>query len=52
NGQSVLIRDLESREGDWIKVLNQRRKFIAVGSVEERIGTGGVGVVQPKVVFN
>lgn len=52
HGQSVLIRDLQSREGDWIKVLNQRQQFIAVGSVVERIGTGGVGVVQPKVVFN
>jgi tRNA pseudouridine55 synthase len=52
NGQTVLIRDLESREGDWLKVRNQRREFIAVGSVVERIGSGGVGVIQPKVVFN
>ncbi len=51
HGQTVLVRDLESREGDWIKVVNGRRKFIAVGSVVERIGTGGVGVIQPKVVF-
>ncbi len=51
HGQSVLIRGLEAQEGDWIKVLNQRRKFIAVGAVEERIGSGGVGVVQRKVVF-
>jgi len=52
NGQTVLIRDLESREGDWLKVTNQRRQFIAVGAVIERIGSGGVGVVQPKVVFH
>jgi hypothetical protein len=52
NGQTVLIRDLESREGDWLKVTNQRRQFIAVGAVVERIGSGGVGVVQPKVVFH
>lgn len=52
HGQSVLIRDLASHEGDWIKVLNQRQQLIAVGSVVERIGTGGVGVVQPKVVFH
>lgn len=52
HGQSVLMRQLESAEGDWIKVVNRRRKFIAVGSVVERIGTGGVGVVQPKVVFH
>ena len=51
HGQTVLVRDLEGREGDWIKVMSQRRKLIAVGSVVERIGTGGVGVVQPKVVF-
>ncbi len=52
NGQSVLVRDLEGQEGDWIKVLNGRQRFIAVGSVVERIGTRGVAVVQPKVVFN
>ena len=51
HGQTVLVRDLEGREGDWIKVMSQRRKLIAVGSVVERIGTGGVAVVQPKVVF-
>ncbi len=51
NGQTVLARDLDSREGDWIKVINQRQQFIAVGSVVERIGESGAGVVQPKVVF-
>ena len=52
HGQSVLVRDLAGQEGDWVKVLSQRRRFIAVGSVVERIGTRGVAVVQPKVVFN
>lgn len=51
NGQTVLVRELDGREGDWIKVVDQRRKFIAVGSVIERIGDSGAGVVQPKVVF-
>ncbi|NJL29415.1 MAG: tRNA pseudouridine(55) synthase TruB [Thermoanaerobaculia bacterium] len=51
HGQSVLVRDLECREGDWIKLINHRRELIAVGAVIERIGTGNVGVVQPKVVF-
>jgi tRNA pseudouridine55 synthase len=51
NGQTVLVRSLDGREGDWIKVVDQRRKFIAVGSVVERIGDSGAGVVQPKVVF-
>jgi tRNA U55 pseudouridine synthase TruB len=51
NGQSVLVREFAAEEGDWIKVVNQRRQFIAVGTVIERIGDRGVGVVQPKVVF-
>lgn len=51
-GQTVLVRGLDGQEGDWIKVRNQRQQFIAVGAVVERIGTGNVGVVQPKVVFH
>ncbi|MEM1204745.1 MAG: tRNA pseudouridine(55) synthase TruB [Acidobacteriota bacterium] len=51
HGQTVLVRDLEGREGDWVKVLSQRQELIAVGAIVERIGTGSVGVVQPKVVF-
>ncbi len=51
HGQPVLIRGLEAREGDWIKVVNRRHELIAVGAVSERLGTGGVGVVQPKIVF-
>lgn len=51
HGQTVLVRQLESDEGDWIKLMNQRRQLIAVGTVTERIGNAGVGVVQPKIVF-
>jgi tRNA pseudouridine55 synthase len=51
HGQTVLLRDLSGEEGDWVKLLSQRRRFIAVGTVVERIGSGGVGLVQPKVVF-
>ncbi len=51
HGQTVLFRELEGQEGDWVKVLNRRRQFIAIGNLIERIGTGNVGVVQPKVVF-
>lgn len=51
HGQTVMVRDLDSQEGDWIKVVNHRHEFIAVGAVVERIGTGKVGVIQPKVVF-
>jgi tRNA pseudouridine55 synthase len=51
NGQSVLVREFAAEEGDWIKLVNLRRQFIAVGTVTERIGDRGMGVVQPKVVF-
>jgi tRNA pseudouridine55 synthase len=51
HGQTVLVRELAGEEGDWVKLVNRRREFIAVGTVVERIGTGGVGIVQPKVVF-
>jgi tRNA pseudouridine55 synthase len=51
HGQTVLFRELEGQEGDWVKVMNRRRQFIAVGSLVEKIGSGSVGVVQPKVVF-
>jgi len=51
HGQTVLVRGIEGQEGDWVKLLDQRRHFIAVGAVVERIGTGDVGIVQPKVVF-
>ncbi|HEX6862184.1 MAG TPA: tRNA pseudouridine(55) synthase TruB [Thermoanaerobaculia bacterium] len=51
HGQTVLVRELQGEEGDWVKLINRRREFIAVGTVVERIGTAGVGIVQPKVVF-
>jgi tRNA pseudouridine55 synthase len=51
HGQTVLIRGTECQEGDWIKLVNQRRQLIAVGSVIETIGDRGVGVVRPRIVF-
>ena len=51
HGQTVLLRELEGQEGDWVKIMSRRRELIAIGAVVERIGTGQVGVVQPKVVF-
>jgi tRNA pseudouridine55 synthase len=51
HGQTVLVRELAGEEGDWVKLLNRRREFIAVGTVVERIGSAGVGIVQPRVVF-
>ncbi len=51
HGQTVLLRQLDCEEGDWIKLSNQRSQMIAVGTVIERIGDAGVGVVQPRIVF-
>ncbi|MEE2775246.1 MAG: tRNA pseudouridine(55) synthase TruB [Acidobacteriota bacterium] len=51
HGQSVLVRDPRIAEGDWVKVTNARREFVAVGSVVETIGQDGVRLVQPKIVF-
>lgn len=51
HGQTVLVRELTGGEGDWVKLVNRRRQFIAIGTVVEKIGGGGVGIVQPKVVF-
>lgn len=51
NGQTVLLRELPGEEGDWVKLVNRRHRFVAVGTIVERIGTSGVGIVQPRVVF-
>jgi tRNA pseudouridine55 synthase len=51
HGQTVLVPQLESEAGDWVKVMNGRRQLIAVGTVVERIGERGAGVVQPRIVF-
>lgn len=51
HGQTVLLRELDGDEGDWVKLVNQRQEFIAVGTVVERIGAAGVGIVQPRIVF-
>jgi tRNA pseudouridine55 synthase len=51
NGQTVVLSELGSDEGDWVKLINPQRRFIAVGTVRERFGDRGVGVVQPRIVF-
>ena len=51
HGQTILVRDQKSEEGDWIKLVNRRLQIIAVGSVIEQIGNGGVIIVQPRIVF-
>lgn len=52
HGQTVLVRELDGEEGDWVKLINRRQRFLAVGTVVERIGGAGVGIIQPRVVFN
>ena len=51
HGQTVLVRDLAGEEGDWVKLIDRRQRFLAVGSVVERIGGRGVAIVQPRIVF-
>jgi tRNA pseudouridine55 synthase len=51
NGQTILVRDSDSGEGDWVKLVSDRGRLIAVGSVTEKIGTAGVVLVQPRIVF-
>jgi tRNA pseudouridine55 synthase len=51
HGQTVLVREIEGEEGDWIELRNRRSQLVAVGTIVERIGSGGTGIVQPKVVF-
>lgn len=51
HGQTILLRDLDGEEGDWIRVSDRRHRLLAVGIVAERFGPGGVAVIQPKIVF-
>jgi tRNA pseudouridine55 synthase len=52
HGQTVLVRDLGGEEGDWVRLVDRRNKTLAVGTVAERIGDRGVGIVQPRIVFD
>jgi tRNA pseudouridine55 synthase len=51
NGQTIVLAELAAEEGDWVKLVNPQRRFIAVGTVTERFGDRRMGVVQPKIVF-
>ena len=51
HGQTMLVDRLEMEEGDWVRVVNGRRRMVAVGTVIERVGSHGVSVVQPRIVF-
>ena len=51
HGQSVLAPGSDAEEGDWVRITDNRGRFLAVGAVAERIGGRGLAVVQPKIVF-
>lgn len=51
HGQTVLVRDLDAEAGDWVRLVSRRGRLVAVGTIAERIGQAGVGVVQPRIVF-
>lgn len=51
HGQTALLREPVGDEGDWVKLATRRGRFLAVGTVRERIGNN-VAVVQPKIVFD
>ena len=51
HGQTVLVRTPAVDEGDWVKVVNQRGEFLAVGAVVETSARTASRVVQPKIVF-
>mgnify|MGYP000191561654 CR=1 FL=1 len=51
HGQTVLVDRPGIEEGDWVRVVNGEHHMVAVGTVIERVGSRGVSVVQPRIVF-
>ena len=52
HGQKMLAPGLASEEGDWVKITSSRGLFLAVGTVDERLGgEAGMSVIQPRIVF-
>lgn len=52
-GQAVLYRGASVGEaGDWVKLVDDRGRFLAVGTVEERIGRTETSLLQPRIVFS
>jgi tRNA pseudouridine55 synthase len=51
HGQNALVQGAPGEEGDWLKLVNSRGQLVAVGTLAEKIGANGAGVVQPKIVF-
>ncbi len=51
HGQTIVTQQPGSEEGDWLKLVNQRRQLVAVGSVVESLGDRGLSVIRPRIVF-
>lgn len=51
HGQNALLDRVPGEEGDWLKLVNARGELVAVGTLAEKIGSSGAGVVQPRIVF-
>jgi tRNA pseudouridine55 synthase len=49
-GQSIPLRSLAAREGDWVTLIGPGEEMIALGQVTP-IGHGGVSLVRPKIVL-
>jgi len=51
NGQTALVQGVEAEPGGWVRLADRRGGLVAVGSVADRLGSGSVAVLQPRIVF-
>ena len=51
NGQTAVLRGVEAAAGDWIRIIDRGGTLLAVGTVAERVGSGALAVLQPRIVF-
>ena len=49
-GQSIPLRSLAAREGDWVTLVGPGDEMVALGQVTP-IGHGGISLVRPKIVL-
>ncbi len=49
-GQSISVKSLAAREGDWVTLVGPADEMVALGQVTP-IGHGGVSMVRPKIVL-
>ena len=49
-GQSIPLRQVAAREGDWVTLVGPGDEMVALGQVAP-IGHGGVSLVRPKIVL-